>query len=329
MGYDGTVPVSFLTEGVVWEGLKNPDAYPKVVNPSSGKVWTANNWMIGGKWEEIVGTAGFRNGIRAYQISQKLDELSNASAQEMLELQLDTSAEFFSRWQQLLIEILSSKNEISQEKQELLRLVSNWEGSSSADSASYFWIRSFREAVTDRVLHRFLYPCYKVWDQFSHHLFDFEEPVWILVSEQPDYLKDPLLGSWENELMAAVDDLLGANFATVASMKSETWGKHNKLLIEHPMSKSIPILGKYLNMPQTEVSGDLYVPCVLRPRAGASQRMVVSPGLEKDGIFQSPCGQSGHPLSSHYRDLHQDWLDGNPTPFLPSSTVETLVLFPK
>lgn len=63
-------------------------------------------------------------------------------------------------------------------------------------------------------------------------------------------------------------------------------------------------------------------------RYGASQRMAVSPGREAEGYFHMPCGQSGHPLSPHYRDGHGAWMTGKPTPFLPGAAVHTFRLEP-
>ncbi|MDX1656910.1 MAG: penicillin acylase family protein, partial [Candidatus Competibacteraceae bacterium] len=74
--------------------------------------------------------------------------------------------------------------------------------------------------------------------------------------------------------------------------------------------------------------GDLHMPRVQTSRAGASQRMVVSPGREEEGIFHMPSGQSGHPLSPHYRNSHPAWVAGRPTPFLPGPTANTLTLVP-
>ena len=71
------------------------------------------------------------------------------------------------------------------------------------------------------------------------------------------------------------------------------------------------------------------MPRVQHPGWGASERMVVSPGREEDGIFHMPCGQSGHPLSPHYRDAHQAWEEGEPTPFLPGPPLHVLELRPE
>ena len=61
---------------------------------------------------------------------------------------------------------------------------------------------------------------------------------------------------------------------------------------------------------------------------GASQRMVVAPGHETDGIAHMPGGQSGHPLSPFWGAGHEAWAKGEATPFLPGEPRHTLSLVP-
>ena len=61
---------------------------------------------------------------------------------------------------------------------------------------------------------------------------------------------------------------------------------------------------------------------------GASERMIVAPGNETEGLFHMPGGQSGHPLSPYYRAGHAAWARGEPTPFLPGEPVHRLTLRP-
>ncbi len=70
------------------------------------------------------------------------------------------------------------------------------------------------------------------------------------------------------------------------------------------------------------------MPRVQGPTFGASERLAVSPGHENEGYFHMPGGQSGHPLSPHYRDGHEAWVRGEPTPFLPGPTTSRLELRP-
>lgn len=63
--------------------------------------------------------------------------------------------------------------------------------------------------------------------------------------------------------------------------------------------------------------------------SGASERMVVSPGREEQGLFHMPGGQSGHPLSRWFLAGHDDWTEGRPTPLLPGAPAHTLTLEPR
>ena len=81
-------------------------------------------------------------------------------------------------------------------------------------------------------------------------------------------------------------------------------------------------------MPMQRLPGDLYTPRVSWGSNAASQRMVVSPGREAEGIMEMPTGQSGHPLSPFYGNSHDAWVKGEPTPFLPGPAVHQLTLEP-
>jgi len=60
----------------------------------------------------------------------------------------------------------------------------------------------------------------------------------------------------------------------------------------------------------------------------ASERLVVSPGREAEGILEMPTGQSGHPLSPFYANSHDAWTKGEATPLLAGATRHTLTLVP-
>ena len=77
---------------------------------------------------------------------------------------------------------------------------------------------------------------------------------------------------------------------------------------------------------ETFLAGDGNMPRVQSPTFGASERMVVAPGHEADGIVHMPGGQSGHPLSPFWGAGHGAWVRGEPTPFLPGTAVHALQL---
>ena len=108
-----------------------------------------------------------------------------------------------------------------------------------------------------------------------------------------------------------------------------TWGARNTARIQHPFSRTLPAwLTGWLNLPADQLPGDSDMPRVINPSFGASERFVVSPGREAEGIFHMPGGQSGHPLSPFFRAGHGAWVRGEATPFLPGPTEHSMTLVP-
>src|SRR5690606_27729736 len=96
----------------------------------------------------------------------------------------------------------------------------------------------------------------------------------------------------------------------------------------HPLSRSLPFLARWLDMPVQPLPGDAYTPRVHWGTAAASERMIVSPGYEEEGIMHMPTGQSGHPLSPFYANSHDAWVNGTPTPLLPGPAEHRVTLEP-
>lgn len=326
-GFDGTIPVFNDDGSKSWDGLADTKNYPMIYDPKEECVWTANNRVLGNDWDIEINSEGYLNGIRAYQIRNKLQKLENSTPKDMLALQLDTDGEFMLRWQTLLLDVLN-KNPDSDRIKELKQVVESWDKHASTNSSGYYWIHRFRELTTQHILARFLHPCFDAWPEFSKIKRDYEEPVWMLVSQQPDYLINPRYGSWQKELMVYVNQMLDQDLVESKTIDTMTWGNKTILNMQHPFSKVIPSLSRILDMPHEALPGDYFMPRLAGPQAGASQRFVVSPGKEAEGIFHSPGGQCGHPLSPHYSDLHEAWVNGEPTPLLAGKTVHTLVLRP-
>ena len=144
----------------------------------------------------------------------------------------------------------------------------------------------------------------------------------------PNHLLPRRYATWNALFEDAASEVRGT-LEKSGPLGQRTWGERNTATICHPLAKAIPIFGKpWLCMPAQALAGDGNMPRVVGPAFGASERMVVSPGHEQDGIIEMPGGQSGHPLSPFWGAGHQAWVEGNPTPFLPGPVKYTLRLVP-
>ena len=153
--------------------------------------------------------------------------------------------------------------------------------------------------------------------------------IWRLVTDQPYHLLDPEYSNWKDLLVAAADAAVASILAEYpGTLRNRVWSERNVSLFRHPLSAGIPLASRWLDMPRHDLPGDLYTPRVHFGVNGASERMVVSPGREAEGIMHMPVGQSGHPLSPFYRAGHEDWAAGRATPFLPGRAAHVLALLP-
>jgi penicillin amidase len=279
-----------------------------------------------------LGDGSYEVGSRARIIRERLMARERFSAKDLLAIQLDTRAEFLERWRQLLLDTLSpAAVENHADRAALRDLVAHkWSGTASPDSAAYRLTRSFRDITSERVFAFVLAECYEADPEFDYTFVRRREgPLWRLVTERPLHLLDPMYGSWTALLLDAIDTAIGDALQDRAGgLEARVWSEVNVTAYRHPLSGSIPLFGKYLDMPSTPLPGDLYTPRVASGAVGASERMIVSPGHEAEGIMHMPIGQSGHPLSPFYANSHPAWVQGRPTPFLPGPPAHTLTLTP-
>ena len=152
--------------------------------------------------------------------------------------------------------------------------------------------------------------------------------MWQLVTRRPPHLLDPHYARWEEALLASLDAAIETLRKQCGTLKQCTWGRENTLEMKHPLSAALPLASLWLDMPATPMPGDAAMPRVQGPRFGASERLVVSPGHESEGLFQMPGGPVDHPLSPFYGAGHEAWVRGEPQPLLPGKTQYTLRLTP-
>ncbi|HXO18605.1 MAG TPA: penicillin acylase family protein [Thermoanaerobaculia bacterium] len=331
VGFDGRVPTSWADGSRRWDGWLAPAEVPRVVDPPLGRVWSANARVVSGDALRLIGDGGYDEGARGKQIRDDLLALDRATARDLLAVQLDDRALFLARWRGLLLAALPPPALAGHPaRAELRRLVeSTWSGRASPESAAYRIVRTFRLALKDGVFAPLTAACKAADERFDPSFIPHAEgPLWRLVTERPPHLLDPRYRSWDEQLLAAVDATIARLREDGPELARRTWGERNTVAIRHPLSLAVPFLGRFLDLPPLELPGDHHMPRVQTPGFGASERLVVSPGHEEEGFFHMPAGQSGHPLSPHYRDGNPAWAKGEPTPFLPGPTVDVLILVP-
>ncbi len=306
------------------------DRAPTIIDPAAHRLWTANHRTLDAALLAQTGDGGYAFGARAKQIRDGLFARERFDERALFAIQLDDRAVFLREWHDLLQDTATSAKK-SPALKELAAAAKTWEGRASAESVSYRVVRAWRLAVHERIAEGLTAPAHAaLGKKFEMPAFQqLEGVVWPLVKQRPPHLLSRKYATWDALLEDAAKDVRD-KLKSKGRLTKRTWGERNTASICHPLAKALPIVGKkMLCMPPDTLAGDGTMPRVVGPDFGASERMVVAPGHEAQGIAQMPGGQSGHILSPFWGAGHDDWVHGRPTPFLPGKTAYTLTLKPK
>lgn len=317
-----------VTEG--WTGWVPPAEYPRLINPESGRIWTANSRVVSGDLPQSITNGDYALGARGQQIRDDLFAINEFTPKDMLSVQLDDRAIFLARWRDLLLQTLDVDAVGSNgDRARFRELVESWDARASRDSVGYRLVDAFRIEVGERVIRMVMLPVLEKYGAGTEPFVGkhFEQPLWSLVTRKPAHLLTTDYSDWNDFLLQSVDALVEKFAASYADgLENRTWGEINMAAIRHPLSPAVPFLARWLDMPAEPLAGDSNMPRVQSPGFGASERFAVSPGDEESGYLHMPSGQSGHPLSNFYAAGHDDWVDGRPSRFLPGEAVHVLTL---
>jgi penicillin amidase len=330
IGFDGRLPASWSDGSRRWDGWYAPDEYPECCGANIDCIWNANNRMVGGTQLAKVGDGGYDRGARARQIRDDLRPLRSATEKDMLNIQLDDRAVFLERWHTQLLSTVSEPGALrNSERIEFRRRLGDWSGRADAGSISFRLVREYRKEVAVRAFEPISDAAKNIYPGFSYDSLKFEDPLWSMVDSQPMNLLNRRYENWNALFLSAVDSVIQKVKAETDGYSHYTVGEKNATRIQHPMGAAIPQLGPWLNMTVDRLPGDRFdMPRIQAPSFGSSLRMAVSPGREKEGYLIMACGESGNPLSPHYRDCHKAWVTNSATPFLPGAATHQILLRP-
>ncbi|MEC9372511.1 MAG: penicillin acylase family protein, partial [Planctomycetota bacterium] len=306
VGFDGRWPVSWANAETGWAGALPESLRPSAIDPPGGMLYTANNRTVHLSVARRIGR-NWASGTRAARIGELLRDQESMVERDHLAIQLDAQSQAHEIYRDTILTIITD-DESDPRLRRAREVAAAWDGTANADQRAYALLRAYRSALVRAVVDPLVAPCRELEPNFIYGWTQSEESVLRILEEEPPHLLPSEFESWNQlrraALIAAIDRLERRDLPIDAR-----WGRVNATRIHHPIAQSVPLLGRWLNMPQRPQSGDWGVVRVAAPGAGASERLVVSPGREEDAIFHMPAGQSGHFLSDHFDAGHFDWLD--------------------
>ncbi|GCF08004.1 peptidase [Dictyobacter arantiisoli] len=318
-GHDGLSARVWKDGNIGWDGYIAADELPRVIDPPADFLVTANNRTLGTHYPYSIGY-NFVSGYRAYAISQKLQAQEHVTEREMFDLQLDTTTTFYDFYRSLLQDVLTP--EVLDGQADLTyacQLIADWDGEVRTSSTGFPILYRFREVLIKEILPTYLAPCKEKEESFVYRWGTMETPLRQLLKERiPETLPYPdTYSSWDDLCVCLLQLVINElkKECKTSHLDGITWGKINICKVRHPLAAGIPFAARILNMPYYKLPGCDFTIRVAQPKIGVSVRFVLSPGEEAEALWNMPCGQSGYPLSYHYKDLHRFWMEGMPLPF--------------
>jgi penicillin amidase len=326
-GFDGMASRSWAEASTAWDGFIPPEQLPRLYDPPEGFIVTANNRTLGRDYPYVI-AHNWALGYRAHRITELLQGSNGITEQAMLDMQLDTRSEFYEFYQHLGLQELTAvkRNEdIVPQSEQILRA---WDGHMHIDSKGAALLIAFRTKLAEALFAKVVARCKQYDPNFSYAWREMETPLRELLTQRPKgVIPAQYNDDWRafilETLNSAVKDLQ-SDYPDIA-LAQLNWGTVNRIAQQHPFSKSLPVLGEFLDIGDFESSGCASVCVRVMSKAhGASERLVLAPAHPENGILEMPGGQSGHPFSRHYRDQQKFWQEGKTVPFIPSKFLHTL-----
>ncbi len=324
---DGRLPVPGWTGDHDWIGTIPFDQLPRTVNPASGWVINANNPVIGAEGGRALGVSG-QPAYRARRIEGWLGRPGRRSLEDSLALQMDTvSPAALDLLPSLLAVTVPPGSRAAAARARLAA----WDGRMNRDSAAALiyqtWLETLAGALFGAAFTKAGIEWWRVDVRSVRLALDSglgrRGSTWCRQSASSLSTVDesgplPLCAEVLSESLTKAVVLLTDQYGD--DMDRWRWGQAHRAALAHPLFGRIPGLKALIN---ADIATDGGPYTVNRGSHRYSSRTVRFDHVHGAGLrvvydladlgrsrFMIATGQSGNPLSPHFRDLSFDWRNG-------------------
>jgi penicillin amidase len=314
----GVLPLPGWDPANQWAPAPVPFAeMPHLENPPEGLIATANNKPVQDGVQPYLGV-DWSDGYRVARIIEVLSGRRDWNIPATQSLQRDQMS---LPWREIR-EIVLAVPEVA-ETRAALHLLRDWDGVLSADSPAASIYEFFLGEMAQRVVRARL-PQSADWalGRAFNPLAGgtalgarVSTLVRLLKEQPPEWFGRP----WPEEIAAALAQAVHALQERYGpTPETWAWGRIRPLTLQHPLGVRRP-LNRLLNLGPFSVGGDSTTVSPMgtrltdvtgNPRGLANLRMVLDVGNWEESRFVLAGGQSGNPLSPHYDDMLEHWLQG-------------------
>jgi penicillin G amidase len=311
---DGLLPVPGWDPDYEWQGFIPFEELPKVINPKSGFVATANNKVVTDDYPYHI-SHHWAQPYRYMRISEYLKEKNKLNLSDMEKLQMDQKNLHAREFVPILTEDLE-KGSLSAEQANALEILNSWNYLDDKDLAAplifHQWMNEISTGLFQKEVPKEMMKLFEgrqsVVDELIRKAHVGEESQWFV--DRGGY--GSFLTSSLTRALSELEEAYGS------SMEKWEWGMYHKVYFEHPLSGASPILKKFLNDKDPVPVGGSRVTVEAASyneegivNHGASWRFVIDTSEMANGYHIVGPGQAGHYKSEWYQNQIDGWVNGD------------------
>ncbi len=328
----GAIPIRKQTSGIFphngWEQKGQWSEYvpfekqPHVFNPPENYIVTANNKIVDERYPFYL-TNLWEPASRANRIHEILSSKEKLSLADFRALQMDVVSNYAQNMLTLILETVKAQLDANSqpELQTIYDFLKEWDGKESSESIAAslfnaFVLRLIENTFKDEMGER-LYENYihlgNVPTRVIAALLENEQSSWF------DDIRTPEVETCREIIIRSLLDGTELLKSRAGERISDwAWGRIHTLTMHHPLGRKRPLdfvfnLGPFPRggSKMTVNNSEYSLQKPFAASLGASTRQLVDFCDLNNSLSVITTGQSGHPLSEHYKDQTPLWLGGS------------------
>ncbi len=325
---DGSLPVSGSDDAHEWKGYIPFDDMPRVYDPPTGILATANGRITPDDYKYSISTE-WDGPWRTDRIYRVLESGKKFSPADMLALQMDVSSTFDRLCADKFVYALDHAPNLSARAKQAADILRDWDGRMSNDSPAPTIETKARQELARMLLEPKLGAAPDSSGTGSAKGADPEaakesgalnwksyrwsmSTVWLenVLSKQPERWLPPGDSDYGSLLTAAMENALKKT-GLPSDLTKWKWGDDYAVEIKHPVLSQLPLVGRFTGPGRHPLSGDNYTVKAGGRNFGASERATWNFADFDQSTLNVVTGESGVFLSPHYMDQWNAWYEGS------------------
>jgi len=301
---DGSLPVPGDTDAYEWTGYLPFDDMPRVFDPPSGILATANGRITPDGYAPSI-SFEWDSPYRTERIYKLLSKPKKYTPSDMLAIEMDTVSELDRFCAERFVYAIDHTPKASARARAAADIMRGWNGDMTVNSVAPTLAFYGRGKLNELLLRP------KLGDDWQQYTRWFMSPVWLenTLSHQPPEWLPAGYANYDELLTAAIDTTIDGP-TTPSTLSRWTWGSVHTIDLKHPFWSNFPILKRLAGPGAHPLSGDALTIKAAGMRFGPSERYTADLSNLDNSTLNIVNGQSGDLFDDHYDDQWDAWYNG-------------------